>query len=56
MGRIQIATYIVQDLGTQLCIFAVQAQDKEPAFLVDQNIRQRLDDLGPVGGAGRIIP
>jgi len=56
MGRIRITTYIVKDFDTQLCVFAIQARDKEHAFLIDQNVRQGLDDLGPVGGAGSTIP
>ena len=56
MGRMEIATYIVQYLNTQLRIFAVQMRDESPAFFIGQNIRQGLDGFGLAHCANYILP
>jgi len=52
----RIATYIVQNLNTQLGVLAFQTRHESPAFFIYQDFSQLPNGFAFVGGAGDVLP
>lgn len=55
-GRMQIATYAIQDLDTEFGLLEFQMRGKNPALFIGQNFSQGPNSFGSVGSAGHNIP